>query len=158
MVPDPNAKSASATYIKKCRTIYDRFCSALPLSQFLRFLVNGGLATLLHWSVMAFLIARGLDAFVATCAGAVFGAIAAYVLQYQFTFGCTAAHGHTSIKFSASAGLSWSLNALLFHAMHHVAGIPTALAQGLTTVVTTATNYVVYRYLVFTDLEQTPDA
>ncbi|WP_341643687.1 GtrA family protein [Thauera sp. SDU_THAU2] len=123
-----------------------------------RFALAGGMATLIHWLCMSALIAAGIDAHVATAAGAITGAAANYPLQRRHAFASRAAHDRALPRYLASCALAWLANLLLFALLHGPAGWPPALAQAGTSGASAALSYLLYARMVFDEAAdaQTP--
>ena len=123
-----------------------------------RFAAAGGIATHVHWLCMSALIAAGIDARVATAAGAIAGVAANYPLQHRHAFASRAAHRRALPRYLASCALAWLANLLLFALLHGPVGWPPALAQATTSAAIAALNYLLYARMVFDEAAdaQTP--
>lgn len=117
----------------------------------LRFVLSGGLATAVHWCLMALLIRFHLPAEVATALGAFAGAIANYRLQQRFTFRVRVVHARALPRYVLVTALGWLANLGLFAALHGWLDLGVSLAQLLTTVVVALFNFTLYRRVVFHD-------
>ena len=113
-----------------------------------RFLVSGGAATLIHFSVMALLIYIGLLAIYATMLGAIAGAASNYLLQYHYTFRSQRSHRKSAMEFLFASLLAWLSNVVLFVITHQFIGLDVITAQLLVTAIVTVQNYFIYK-LVF---------
>lgn len=118
-----------------------------------RYLLSGGVATLLHWSTMALLIYLGAPPGLATATGAVAGAILNYFLQFHFTFRSNRAHSVTVPIYLWVTTASWMANNLIFFVFFHLITLHTGYAQLLTTLMVTFLNLILYRSLVFHERE-----
>lgn len=114
-----------------------------------RFLVGGGTATLMHWGTMAALIRTGFDASLATTLGASLGAALNYLLQYHFTHGGRSRHRHAIPAYLGVVALTLTANAGLFGLLYTGMGLTVAFAQGVTTLLITFMNFLLYREVVF---------
>ncbi|MFE8069831.1 GtrA family protein [Marinobacteraceae bacterium S3BR75-40.1] len=121
------------------------------LAQPLRFVVTGGLATLIHWLSMALFIAWGISPFMATAGGAVLGAVSNYGLQHRVTFRSQRSHRSALPRYLVSLVLAFLTNQLVFTALHLGLHVQVALAQLLTTGAVAVLNYRLYERLVFHD-------
>jgi putative flippase GtrA len=124
-------------------------------TRLLRFLTGGGLATLVHWLVMAALIRAGTDAMLATATGATVGLAVNYLAQYRYTFRSALPHRVAFARYLAGASLGWSLNLAGFTAVYAVTGVPMA-SQIVATAVATLANFLLAEKFVFQE-EQTND-
>ncbi|WP_228160489.1 MULTISPECIES: GtrA family protein [Marinobacter] len=113
------------------------------------FLASGGLATALHWSVMAGLWGLGVAPALATATGSAAGAGVNYGLQRRLAFGVASPHRRALPRYLLSCSLAWLSNVLLFAFLHSVAACPVALAQVATTALVTGLNYCLYQRFVF---------
>ncbi len=113
------------------------------------FLTAGGLATLLHWFVMAGLVGVGLEPTLATAGGSFSGAVMNYGLQRHLAFRNAGPHRSTVWRYLASCGLAWLCNLVFFYMLNHALGLSVMHSQLATTGLVAALNYVVYQRLVF---------
>jgi len=128
-------------------------------TQTLGSVVAGGLATAIHWTVMASLVAATVDSSIATAAGSLSGAVANYGLQRRIAFPRAPGHGTSIRRYLASCALAWHANLALFYLLSEKLPLPVIPAQLLTTALVTALNLVVYRRFVFHEhAPQIPDA
>jgi dolichyl-phosphate beta-glucosyltransferase len=97
---------------------------------FLRYVGAGGLGTLLHYGVLALLV-QGFAASPAqaTVVGALFGALANYVLNYHLTFASKAPHRRTLPRFLTVAAVSAGLNGAGMWLLSKQLGVHYLLAQ-----------------------------
>ncbi|WP_372986283.1 GtrA family protein [Marinobacter sp.] len=121
-----------------------------------RFMMAGGMATLLHWLIMMVLVRAGVNAVAATAIGASAGLIANYIGQHRFTFCSPLPHRVTFPRYLAGAGIGWTLNLLSF-ALLRMAGANVAFAQITATGVVALANYLFAERFVFHE-EPTRDA
>lgn len=109
----------------------------------------GGLATLVHWVVMAGLVGMGLEATAATASGSIIGATANYGLQRRLAFRKAGPHSQTLWRYLSSCALAWLCNLAVFYVLNHVLSFSVLFSQIATTGVVAVLNYVVYQRLVF---------
>ena len=114
-----------------------------------KFLLSGGSATAVHFSVMAVFIYFGLDSFYATIIGSISGAIFNYVLQYFYTFNSDKSHFKSIATYSIAVFLSFLSNAYLFSLFNYDLKMGIIFSQLVTTSIVTLQNYIVYKYFVF---------
>ncbi|WP_249976916.1 GtrA family protein [Vreelandella olivaria] len=98
------------------------------LARLPRFLAAGGMATLLHWGLMALLVACSVQAWCATALGMAVGATANYFLQRRYVF--SPARGFSLGVYLLSVGMAWSVNLVAFQLLHG-GGMGIAAAQFL---------------------------
>lgn len=115
----------------------------------MRFLASGGLATAIHWGLMALLVVLGVNAAVATAAGAALGAASNYILQFHITFRARAQHSRAVPAYFAVVCVSWLANQLLFMGLHAGLALAVVPAQGLTTLLVAFLNFCLYTTVVF---------
>lgn len=120
-----------------------------------RFILSGGSATLLHYSVMVLLMFEGIYPVYATAIGALCGAIFNYFLQYHYTFKSDKSHLHTMFAYSIAAGVAFLSNSLLFVFFYNFLNIEVILSQLVTTAIVTVQNYLLYKYFIFFSKEIT---
>lgn len=113
------------------------------------FLAAGGLATGTHWTVMALLVAFGLEPALATLSGSVTGAAANYGLQRQLAFRSSSPHWPTLKRYVLACALAALANTVIFILVHHALTIPAMPAQAVTTAVVAMLNFIVYQRFVF---------
>jgi len=121
----------------------------IDLSHIKRFLLSGGSATLLHYSVMALLIFLGIEAAYATAVGALCGAVFNYVLQYHYTFKSSKSHLETIGVYGVTVLVGLLSNEVIFIFFYHYLEQSIIISQLLTTAIVTVQNYLLYKYFVF---------
>lgn len=125
------------------------FMLKLNLYRIKRFILSGGSATALHFTVMGLLIYWEVDPLWATSTGAVAGALFNYILQYYYTFRSDRQHSHSILAYLFAAVLAWLTNLAVFALLHNMLGAGIIIAQLGATLIVTIQNYVVYKKLVF---------
>jgi putative flippase GtrA len=108
-------------------------------ARFPKFLAAGGVATLLHWGVMAVLVICGVQAWCATALAMAVGATANYFLQRRYVF--FHAQGLSVGIYLLSVAMAWSVNLAAFQILHAV-DVEIAPAQFLSTVLVSFLNFV----------------
>jgi putative flippase GtrA len=115
--------------------------------RFLRFALVGGIATGIQYLILITLVSSGLmGPVLASTIGFVVSTLANYQLNRSYTFGSTAAHGHTLPRFAVVALSGLSINAVLiwlflsFVSLHYI--IAQILATGGTLVWNFSLNHV----------------
>jgi len=115
----------------------------------LRFLLSGGIATLLHWATLWGLVTLQFDALWASGIGALVGAVANYFLQYFFTFKSKRAHQQAMLAYVPTVMVSWVLNLAVFYGLYTYALPNPMLAQVVTTGLVMVVNFLLYKKVVF---------
>ncbi len=121
----------------------------IDLNHIKRFLLSGGSATLLHYSVMALLIFLGIEAAHATAVGAVCGAVFNYVLQYHYTFKSNKSHLEAIGVYGVTVLVGLLSNEVIFIFFYHYLEQNVIMSQLLATAIVTIQNYLLYKYFVF---------
>ena len=122
-----------------------------PLTQqFLRFAAVGGVAVLVHYSIMIALVELAAwPVVVASTLGFTIGAVVSYGLNRIFTFvGSSQPLGLGFVKFSLVVGVGLLMNGAIV-ALLHGWGLPYMLAQATATGLVTFWNFGANRALVF---------
>lgn len=125
----------------------------IDFNQIKKFILSGGSATLLHYVVMALLILVSIDPTYATAAGALFGAIFNYILQYHYTFKSDRAHTYTILTYTLAALFGLLVNEVVFVLFYKVVNAGVIISQLSATAVVTIQNYLLYKYFVFSSKE-----
>jgi putative flippase GtrA len=115
----------------------------------LRFLVSGGIATVVHWATLWGLINLQVEAVLASSIGAFVGAIVNYFLQYFFTFKTRRRHKQALLAYAPAVLVSWLLNLALFYSLYGEVFSDPLVAQVVTTGVVMVVNFLLYKKVVF---------
>ena len=118
------------------------------LTRLCRFLTGGGFATLIHWLVMFLLIDAGVDARVATAAGATVGLGTNYLAQHRYTFRSELPHRLAFPRYLATSSAGWALNLAAFSTVYATTNAPLA-SQVTATAVATIANYFLAEKFIF---------
>ncbi|MCW8867422.1 MAG: GtrA family protein [Marinobacter sp.] len=118
-----------------------------------RFLLAGGIATLIHWLTMLIFIGWGTNALLATAIGATVGLLANYVGQHRYAFYSDLPHRIAFPRYITGAALGWALNLAGFSLLL-VTGLSVAPSQLITTGLVAFANYLFAQRFVFHE-EQT---
>lgn len=116
-----------------------------------RFVLSGGIATALHWTLMAVLIYCHGSAVAATALGAFAGACANYWLQQRFTFRARVEHWQTMPRYVLVTLLGWLVNVALFAFFQAWLGLDVMPAQLITSGLVALLSFVLYKRVVFHD-------
>lgn len=116
--------------------------SSIWESKLLRFVIVGGIATLVQYFTLIGSVERWhWNAVVASSLGYFLGAIANYLLNYYFTFRSDNLHRVAATRFALIAAAGLTLNTLLMELLAEKLHLPYLLAQILATVGTLIWNY-----------------
>ena len=119
------------------------------LSEFLRFAAVGAVATIVHYSILIFLVELVHGPLIpSTSIGFVFGAMVSYVLNRRITFRHQPRFGRGLLKFIAVGAAGLGLNALIVAALAG-ARLPFILAQMAATAVVLVWNFAIARLVIF---------
>jgi putative flippase GtrA len=111
-------------------------------NKFVRFLIVGGIATLIQYVALIWTVERWhWNSVLASSLGYLLSAIANYVLNYYYTFRSDNHHGIAATRFAMVAAAGLALNALLMQLLAIKLHLPYILAQILATVCTLLWNY-----------------
>jgi putative flippase GtrA len=111
-------------------------------SKFVRFLIVGGIATLIQYIALIWTVERWhWNAVLASSFGYVLSAGANYLLNYYFTFRSDNQHGVAATRFAIVAAAGFALNALLMECLAVKLHFPYVPSQVLATVGTLLWNY-----------------
>ena len=119
-------------------------------SNFKRFLLSGGTATITHWISMYIFIQLGANALIATFCGYLIGLLTNYFFQYHFVFKSSAPHYFLFPRYLAGAVLGGVTNYGVFKALLEYCN-ETLFAQVIATVSVTFVNYLICRRYVFNE-------
>jgi putative flippase GtrA len=112
------------------------------IAQFGRFLLVGGLATLIHYAVLIVCVhALRLSPVVGSATGFIVSAGFNYTLNRRFTFRSSGDHRGLAPRFAAILAIGFVLNLLLMQLLSGTLGWPYLLAQVLTTGVVLMWNF-----------------
>ena len=110
--------------------------------RFVRFLMVGGIATLIQYIVLIGTVEGWhWNAVLASSLGYILSAIANYLLNYYFTFRSGHPHGVAVARFAIVAAAGFALNALLMELLAVKLHVPYVLSQLLATGGTLTWNY-----------------
>jgi putative flippase GtrA len=110
--------------------------------KFVRFLIVGGIATLIQYIVLIWTVERRhWNAVLASSLGYILSAIANYLLNYYFTFQSGQRHGVAAARFAIVAAAGFALNALLMELLAGKLHVAYVLSQVLATSGTLTWNY-----------------
>ncbi|MFZ5526153.1 MAG: GtrA family protein [Pseudomonadota bacterium] len=120
------------------------------LQQFLRFLLVGGVATLIHYAIL-FLLHQllGVNGAVSTSVGFLVSAVFNFLASYHYTFKSSAAKGGAALRYAAVAGLGLLLNGLIFWGLTERLGLYYMVAQVIATGIVLVFNFSAGRAFTF---------
>lgn len=116
-----------------------------------RFLIVGGLSTVINYLVFLALFSNGwLDYVPASAVGFLSGVAFGYVLNKRWTFGVTARSTLGVVaRYLAVYLASLGMGLMLIHGLVEYADIDPLIANAISIVFTTCTNFIGTRYMVF---------
>jgi len=110
--------------------------------RFARFLIVGGIATLIQYVALIWSVERWhWNAVLASSLGYLLSAIANYLLNYYFTFRSDKRHSVAITRFAIVAAAGFALNALLMELLTVKIHLPYVLSQVMATIGTLIWNY-----------------
>jgi putative flippase GtrA len=116
--------------------------SSILQYKFVRFLIVGGIATLIQYIVLISTVERWhWNAVLASSLGYALSAVANYLLNYYFTFRSDGRHEVAAARFAIVAAAGFALNALLMELLAAKLHVPYVLSQILATIGTLIWNY-----------------
>jgi putative flippase GtrA len=122
-------------------------------STFFRFLLVGGCATLLHYSIMAFLIySASITADVASAAGYMLSTFYNYWANARFTFGGGHSHSRSLPRFLVTALAGLGINQVMLLWGLYIS-LPLAMAQLAATATVLLWNYLVNAIWTFSRID-----
>ena len=118
--------------------------------QFIRFTGAGLTSAIGHYGLLIFLTqAVGIDAVVASAAGATLGACINYAMNYRFTFRSTKQHSESVTKFALVASVGLVLNTFFMWIGVHLLDANYLLSQIVTTGLVLIWSFIGNRYWTF---------
>ncbi len=110
--------------------------------KFVRFLIVGGVATVIQYVALIWSVERWhWNAVLASSVGYLLSAIANYLLNYYFTFRSDNRHGVAAARFAIVMAAGFALNALLMELLTVKLHLPYVLSQVMATIGTLVWNY-----------------
>ena len=118
--------------------------------QLVIFTLVGAFGTLAQYVLLVILVELlGIDAVIASTAGALLGAVINYVLNYRFTFNSTASHRVAVPKFLAVATVGFLINSSLMWVAVNLINLHYLIGQVTTTLLVLLWNFIGNRYWTF---------
>jgi putative flippase GtrA len=138
--------------VKGHREALRRAVAHINPTQFLRFAVVGGIATLIQFSILVGLVELAhANKLIANAAGFAVAATANYLMNRAFTFAGTTSHaGYGMLKFAVTSVIGLGINTLIFQALMSF-GLWYVIAWVLAAGLTLIWNYSAARLIVFRD-------
>lgn len=122
----------------------------MRLRTFARYAVIGGLATVIHYTVLLLLVeSLGLAAYGATALGALCGALIAYLANRGFTFSSISPHRRALPRFFVVAALGAGLNSLIVWSGTSALSWHYLVVQAISTAVVLTLTYHLNRFWTF---------
>lgn len=118
---------------------------------FVRFVVAGGTAALVHWGVLwVGIYSFGMEGTLASSAGFLVAAVVSYLCNYFWTFRASTAHSVAFPRFLLIATTGFGLNALVFASAHYGLAAHYLVAQACATILVLFWNFTLQRAWSFT--------
>ncbi|MEQ9447290.1 MAG: GtrA family protein [Rhodospirillaceae bacterium] len=116
-----------------------------------RYLVCGGVATAVQYSILAALVELGgVNETVSTTIGYTVSGFVNYLLLYNWAFRSRVRHRRASIRFIGLATVTLALNSALFWTLFELAGLWYMLAQVVTTLLILSLTFTINSRYTFT--------
>lgn len=120
--------------------------------QFVRFAGVGSVSAIAHYGLLILLVQLvGVDAVLASAAGALLGAVVNYSLNYRFTFRSSKQHQESGLKFVVVAVIGLGLNTLFMWIGVNLLAAHYLLVQLITTGLVLIWSFVGNRWWTFRD-------
>lgn len=117
---------------------------------FVRYLIGGGLAFIVHLATLAILVERyGLFPLYATSLAFCVACIFNYSFQYYLTFKASSAHAGTFIRFFAVAVFMLGLNGAIFWVLTEKFAVPYLYSQATASAIIMFCNFAVNKLYTF---------
>ncbi len=115
-----------------------------------RYLVSGGLAAVLHFSVLIMLVELvDVDATIASMVGFCLAGILNYTLQYHWTFEISEPHGRVLAKYVFITFSMLGVNTIIFWVLYTKIDVMYLGAQFIATGVVTILNFLINKNFTF---------
>jgi len=115
-----------------------------------RYLVSGGTGAVIHFSILAALVAWfGVNAVLATTIGFIIGSMVNYTLQYHWTFAADGPHHVMLTRYALVTTATMLLNGQLFWLLNSRFGMHYLLAQFIVTGIIVAVNFLINKHYTF---------
>lgn len=118
------------------------------IERFIRHVITGVAAVLVHYGLMALALRADLAPVTATSIGFIGGAATRFVTAYFHVFAPRSSIQMAMPRFVLALGAQWVFNVLLL-SLFIGYGLDVWVAQAATTIILTFVNYVTYRLWVF---------
>lgn len=120
------------------------------LVDFIRYVIGGGIATLIHLAILAVLVEHfGVNPTLGTSVGFCVGTAFNYAFQYYFTFRARGPHVRMFTRYLVVTLIMLGVNVLLFNGLTTELQIPYIYAQLLATGVVMLSNFAINRFYTF---------
>ena len=116
----------------------------------IKFSAVGALGTLVHYSVLVFLVQLlSVNVLAASSTGAIVGALVNYFLNYKWTFNSNKRHSEAMAKFFAVAAVGFVMNGLFMALFTEALAMYYLIAQVMTTGIVLFWNFLANHYWTF---------
>jgi len=115
-----------------------------------RYLVSGGTGAVIHFSILAALVAWfGTNPVIATTIGFIVGSLVNYTLQYHWTFSADGPHHVMLTRYAVVTTVTMLLNGQLFWLLNSHYGMHYLLAQFIVTGIIVVVNFLINKHYTF---------
>jgi putative flippase GtrA len=118
--------------------------------RFLGFVVAGGIATVVNYTIFAVLLLAGLHYLAASAIGYVSGIVVSFIINRRYVFRSIAAPGPQLVRYAAAYGVALFAQLALLELLVRLS-IPPLLANGVALVIVVIGNYFLVSRVVFPD-------
>jgi putative flippase GtrA len=118
--------------------------------RFLGFVVAGGIATVVNYTIFVILLLAGLHYIAASAIGYVSGIAVSFSINRRYVFRSIAAPGRQLVRYAGAYGLALIAQLTLLEILVRLS-IPPLLANGIALVVVVVGNYFLVARVVFPD-------
>ena len=118
--------------------------------RFLGFVVAGGIATVVNYTIFAILLLAGLHYLAASAIGYVSGIAVSFTINRRYVFRSTATPGRQLVRYAAAYGVALFAQLALLELLVRLS-IPPLLANGVALVIVVIGNYFLVSRVVFPD-------
>jgi putative flippase GtrA len=118
--------------------------------RFLGFVVAGGIATVVNYTIFAVLLLAGLHYLAASAIGYVSGIVVSFTINRRYVFRSIAAPGRQLVRYAAAYGVALFAQLALLELLVRLS-IPPLLANGVALVIVVIGNYFLVSRVVFPD-------
>jgi putative flippase GtrA len=120
------------------------------MSTFIRYLISGGFATIVHYLSLIFLVqVAGINPIISTSIGFILAIFVNYPLQYYWVFEVDARHRKVFYKYILVTFFTFFVNLVVFWLLFSVFQYWYLISQAVSTVVVILLNYTINKKITF---------